>query len=128
MSEATRKAIEAVWRIESPRLIGGLVRLVCDVDLAEDLAQEAMVTALEDWRDAGIPDNPGAWLMSTAKNRAIDHLRHDQLVQRKHEAVEKPTAFAPRFEVDEDVGDDLLRLIFISCHPVLSTEARVALT
>jgi len=128
MGEATRKAIEAVWRIESPRLIGGLVRLVRDVDLAEDLAQEALVAALEHWREGGIPDNPGAWLMATAKNRAIDHLRRNQMVQRKHAAVEEPAASAPRLEVDEDVGDDLLRLILISCHPVLSTEARVALT
>src|SRR5215813_2371811 len=128
MREATRKAIEAVWRIESPRLIGGLVRLVRDVDLAEDLAQEALVAALEHWREGDIPDNPGAWLMATAKNRAIDHLRRTQMMQRKHEAVDEPAASAPRLEVDEDVGDDLLRLILISCHPVLSTEARVALT
>src|SRR5262245_49241578 len=128
MGEATRKAIEAVWRIESPRLIGGLVRLVRDVDLAEDLAQEALVAALEHWREGDIPDNPGAWLMATAKNRAIDHLRRTQMMQRKHEAVDEPATSAPRLEVDEDVGDDLLRLILISCHPVLSTEARVALT
>src|SRR5262245_48729767 len=128
MGEATRKAIEAVWRIESPRLIGGLVRLVRDVDLAEDLAQEALVAALEHWREGDIPDNPGAWLMATAKNRAIDHLRRTQMMQRKHEAVGEPADSSPRLEVDENVGDDLLRLILISCHPVLSTEARVVLT
>jgi len=128
MEEATRKAIEAVWRIESPRLIGGLVRLVRDVDLAEDLAQETLVAALVHWRGAGIPDNPGAWLTVTAKNRAIDHLRRNQMLQRNHEAVEEPAAFVPRLEVDEDVGDDLLRLILIACHLVLSTESRVALT
>jgi RNA polymerase sigma factor (sigma-70 family) len=123
----TQQAIEAVWRIESPRLIGGLVRVVRDVDLAEDLAQEALVSALEHWPETGIPDNPGAWLMATAKNRAIDQLRRHQMVERKHDGLE-PTATTVQPEPDEDVGDDLLRLILISCHPVLSTEARVALT
>ncbi len=129
---ATREAIEAVWRIESARLLGGLVRVTRDVDLAEDLAQEALLTALERWPATGIPDNPGAWLMATAKNRAIDHLRRRQMLDRKHRAIEKatPPPTAPDLEaaIDDNVGDDLLRLILIACHPVLSTEARVALT
>ncbi len=128
---ATRKAIEAVWRIESARLISGLMRLVRDVGLAEDVAQEALVTALERWPKLGIPDNPGAWLMATARNRAIDQLRRRQRLQQKHELLgsEAPEA-APELEasIDEDVGDDLLRLVLIACHPVLSTDARVALT
>lgn len=128
---ATRKAIEAVWRIESARLIGGLMRLVRDVGLAEDVAQEALVTALERWPTLGIPDNPGAWLMATARNRAIDQLRRRQLLQQKHEFLGTEASEAlPALEaaIDENVGDDLLRLVLISCHPVLSTEARVALT
>ena len=132
---ATRKTIEAVWRIESARLIGGLVRLVRDVGLAEDLAQEALVTALERWPETGVPDNPGAWLMATAKNRAIDQLRRDQMLARKQGALEDEASVAgvartPAIEaaLDEDVGDDLLRLILIACHPVLSTDARAALT
>ncbi|HEX4461997.1 MAG TPA: RNA polymerase sigma factor [Polyangia bacterium] len=130
----TRKAIEAVWRIESARLIGGLVRVVRDVGAAEDLAQEALVTALERWPETGIPDNPGAWLMATAKNRAIDQLRRRQLVERKHEdlaadaTTTATTANDREAALDEDVGDDLLRLVLIACHPVLSKEARVALT
>ena len=131
----TRKAIEAVWRIEAAQLIGGLVRVVRDVGLAEDLAQEALVTALERWPETGIPDNPGAWLMATAKNRAIDQLRRHQMLERKHGALEDEAlavspATAPDLEaaIDEDVGDDLLRLVLIACHPVLSTEGRVALT
>jgi RNA polymerase sigma factor (sigma-70 family) len=125
--EATRKAIEAVWRIESARLIGGLVRMVRDVGLAEDLAQEALVTALERWPQSGIPDNPGAWLMATAKNRAIDRLRHQKLAARKHEELGREVE--ERVELDDDdVGDDVLRLMLIACHPVLTTEARVALT
>ncbi len=136
MAEATtRKAIEAVWRIESARLIGGLVRVARDVGLAEDLAQEALVTALERWPETGIPDNPGAWLMATAKNRAIDQLRRHQMLERTQGALEgeaqaEAPPKAPDIEaaLDEDVGDDLLRLVLISCHPVLSTEARVALT
>jgi RNA polymerase sigma-70 factor, ECF subfamily len=134
MAEATRKAIEAVWRIESARLIGGLLRMVRDVGIAEDLAQEALVTAIERWAETGIPENPGAWLMATAKNRAIDQIRRRQMVDRKHSAIEDGAlhgaAMAPEIEtaIDEDVGDDLLRLILIACHPVLSTEARVALT
>ncbi|HET6613129.1 MAG TPA: RNA polymerase sigma factor [Kofleriaceae bacterium] len=129
---ATHKAIEAVFRIESGRLIGGLVRLVHDVGLAEDLAQEALVTALERWPEMGVPDNPGAWLMAAAKNRAIDQLRRHQLVAKKHEAIkdESPPPGTPDLAaaLDEDVGDDLLRLILIACHPILATEARVALT
>jgi RNA polymerase sigma factor (sigma-70 family) len=130
---ATRRSIEAVWRIESARLIGGLVRLVRDVDLAEDLAQEALVTALEKWPETGIPENPGAWLMTTARNRALDQLRRRQMLERKHDAIEDDAAIAaptPDVEgaIDDDLGDDLLRLVLIACHPVLSTEARVALT
>ena len=133
-ADVTRKAIDAVWRIESARLIGGLVRVVRDVGVAEDLAQEALVTALERWPTMGIPDNPGAWLMAAAKNRAIDRLRRHEMAVRKHDAIEHDAAVAaargPDFEtaLDEDVGDDLLRLILIACHPVLSTEARSALT
>ena len=135
MSEAaTRGAIEAVWRIESARLLGGLVRVVRDVGLAEDLAQEALITALERWPETGIPENPGAWLMATAKNRAIDQLRRKQMLDRTHEdiatdAVARPPT-RPDLEtaIDENVGDDLLRLVLVSCHPVLSTDARVSLT
>jgi RNA polymerase sigma-70 factor (ECF subfamily) len=131
---ATRRAIEAVWRIESARLIGPLVRLVRDLGAAEDLAQEAFMTAMERWPTTGIPENPGAWLMAAAKNRAIDHLRRRQMQGRKHEEIEEVSSGlpAPRPDletaVDENVGDDLLRLVLIACHPVLSTEARVALT
>jgi RNA polymerase sigma factor (sigma-70 family) len=129
---ATRQAVDAVWRIESARLIGGLVRMVRDVGMAEDLAQEALVAALERWPEAGIPDNPGAWLMATAKNRALDQLRRRQMLERKHEEIgaEAEPAVAPDLDaaLDEDVGDDVLRLILIACHPVLSTEARTALT
>lgn len=133
--ETTRKSIEAVWRMESARLIGSLVRVVRDVGLAEDLAQEALVTALERWPQTGIPDNAGAWLMATAKNRAIDQLRQHLMRERKHAAIEdNPSIVAPcrapdiEAALDEDVGDDLLRLVLIACHPVLSAEARVALT
>ncbi len=126
------RAVEAVWRIESARLIGGLVRLVRDVDLAEDLAQEALLAALESWPGSGIPDNPGAWLMATAKNRALDQLRRRQRLERKHDAIGADTASwaAPvdAASLDDDVGDDVLRLILIACHPVLSAEARTALT
>jgi RNA polymerase sigma factor (sigma-70 family) len=132
---ATRAAIEAVWRIESARLIGGLVRMVRDVGLAEDLAQDALVTALERWPDTGIPENPGAWLMTTAKNRAIDLLRRRHMLERKHGELGARGPGAASLAragieavIDEDVGDDLLRLVLIACHPVLSTEARVALT
>ena len=131
---APHEAIEVVWRIESARLIGGLVRMVRDVGLAEDLAQEALVAALERWPETGIPDNPGAWLMATAKNRAIDQLRHDRMAARKREVFEgEASGSAPstpdvEAALDEDVGDDLLRLLLIACHPVLSTDARAALT
>jgi RNA polymerase sigma factor (sigma-70 family) len=131
----THRAIDAVWRIESAKLIAGLARIVRDVGLAEDLAQEALVAALERWPEAGVPDNPGAWLMATAKNRAIDALRRSKRLERKHEELgreleaKQQVAVADlEAAVDDDIGDDLLRLMFISCHPVLSTEARVALT
>jgi RNA polymerase sigma-70 factor (ECF subfamily) len=129
------RAIEAVWRIESARIIAGLARMVRDVGLAEELAQEALVAALESWPASGVPDNPGAWLMAAAKNRALDHFRRNKLLERKHEElgreleIEQEMASA-EFDaaLDDDIGDDLLRLMFIACHPVLSTEARVALT
>src|SRR6202035_3134004 len=132
----THRAIDAVWRIESARLIAGLARIVRDVGLAEDLAQDALVAALEQWPQSGVPDNPGAWLMGTAKHRAIDLLRRMTVLERKHgELARRLDAHgdhsAPELEavIDEDeVGDDLLRLVFTTCHPVLSTEARVALT
>ena len=131
----THRAIDAVWRIESARIIAGLTRIVRDVGLAEELAQDALVAALEQWPQSGIPDNPGAWLMATAKHRAIDNFRRNKLLERKHEELgrelktQQETAVV-NFEIaqDDDIGDDLLRLVFISCHPVLSTEARVALT
>jgi RNA polymerase sigma-70 factor (ECF subfamily) len=131
----THRAIDAVWRIEQARLIAGLARMVRDVGLAEELAQDALVAALERWPVTGIPDNPGAWLMATAKHRAIDRLRRSKLFERKHEELgreieaEQEMA-APDLDaaIDDDIGDDLLRLVFTSCHPVLSTEARVALT
>jgi RNA polymerase sigma-70 factor (ECF subfamily) len=128
-------AINAVFRIESAKLIAGLARLVRDVGLAEELAQDALVTALERWPETGVPDNPGAWLMATAKNRALDQLRQRKLAVRKHAELGRDVdarqeAGADQIEdaVDDDIGDDLLRLVFTSCHPVLSTEARVALT
>src|SRR5205823_7352055 len=127
----THRTIDAVWRIESPRLIAGLARIVRDVGLAEDLAHDALVAALEQWPAAGVPQNPGAWLMATAKHRAIDLVRRNKRLERKHEQLGReleagqPDA-AP--DLDDDVGDDLLRLIFTACHPVLSPEARVALT
>src|ERR671922_362970 len=130
----THRAIEAVWRIESARLIAGLTRIVRDVGVAEDLAQDALVIALERWPQTGIPNNPGAWLMATAKHRAIDRLRRIKLSERKHEELGREfEAQQEKAVVDldaalDDVGDDLLRLILISCHPVLSPEARVALT
>src|SRR5262245_56323007 len=130
----TQRAIEAVWRIESARHIAGLARMVRDVGLAEELAQDALVAALERWPESGIPDNPGAWLMATAKHRAIDVLRRGKRVERKHEEIghelEVKERTTPDLEaaIDDDVGDDLLRLLFTACHPVLSFEARVALT
>ncbi|MCB1742155.1 MAG: RNA polymerase sigma factor [Gammaproteobacteria bacterium] len=133
VADAARSAIETVWRIEAPRLIGGLVRIVRDLDLAEELAQEALVAALERWPTSGIPDNPGAWLMTTARHRAIDELRRRARVDRKHDELgaQLPTSTTPDLAAaidDGAVGDDVLRLMLIACHPVLSAEARVALT
>ncbi|MEC4020630.1 RNA polymerase sigma factor [Streptomyces sp. H27-D2] len=134
----THRAIDAVWRIESARLIAGLVRIVRDVGVAEELAQDALVIALEKWPESGVPDNPGAWLMATAKHRAIDLLRRNERFARKLEVLGheleldggQQVAGGPDFEavLDGDIEDDLLRLVFTACHPVLSTEARVALT
>ena len=130
----THRAIDAVWRIESAKLIAGLARIVRDVGLAEELAQDALVAALEQWPASGVPDNPGAWLMATAKHRAIDLIRRSKRLERKHEEIarelEAQEMAVPDLNtaLDDDVGDDLLRLVFIACHPVLSTEARVALT
>ena len=130
----THRTIDAVWRIESARLIAGLARIVRDVGLAEEFAQDALVAALEQWPEAGVPENPGAWLMATAKHRAIDLLRRRSMHERKHEELGRELQAremeVPDFdtELDDEIGDDLLRLMFISCHPVLSTEARVALT
>jgi RNA polymerase sigma-70 factor (ECF subfamily) len=122
-------AIEAVWRVEAPRLIGGLIRFVRDVDRAEDLAQDALLVALERWPSTGIPNNPGAWLMTTAKNRAVDQSRRQVMIERKHDALkDQAEALAPAFELAEPVQDDVLRLILIASHPLLSREARVALT
>jgi RNA polymerase sigma factor (sigma-70 family) len=131
----THRAIDAVFRIERARLIAGLARVVRDVGLAEELAQDALVAALEQWPRSGIPDRPGAWLMTAAKNRAIDRLRRARLIERKHREIGHQQAVdgegaVPDLEtaLDDDIGDDLLRLMFTACHPVLSTEARVALT
>ena len=130
----THRAIEAVWRIESARVIAGLTRIVRDVGVAEELAQDALVAALEKWPESGIPENPGAWLMATAKHRAIDYLRHGTLIDQKHEYLGREMAEREKqvpdlaAAMDDNIGDDLLRLVFIACHPVLSTEARVALT
>jgi RNA polymerase sigma factor (sigma-70 family) len=135
MAPDTHRAIDAVWRIESAKLIAGLARIVRNVGLAEDLAQDALVAALQQWPESGIPDNPGAWLMATAKHHAIDLIRRNILLERKTEElgheleVQQEMAEADLdAAIDDDMGDDLLRLMFISCHPVLSTEARVALT
>ncbi len=134
-SSATHRAIDAVFRIESARLIAGLARIVRDVGLAEELAQDALVAALVRWPESGVPDNPGAWLMAAAKHRAIDELRRRTLLERKHEelgrehdARQEAAAVDLDAGIDDDIGDDLLRLIFTACHPILSTEARVALT
>ena len=131
----THRAIDAVWRIESARLIAGLTRMLRDVGLAEELAQDALVVALEQWPTSGVPDNPGAWLMTTAKRRAIDRLRRSKLLERKHvelmhelEAMQEHAVSKVEAALDDPIGDDLLRLMFIACHPVLSVEARVALT
>ena len=128
------RTIDAVWRIESARIVAAVARIVRDVGLAEEMAQEALVTALERWPDTGVPDNPGAWLMTAGKNRAIDLLRRRKMQERKHQEigheVEEVESRVPDLAaaIDDPVGDDLLRLVFIACHPVLSTEARVALT
>jgi len=131
----THRAIDAVWRIESAKLIAGLARITRDVGVAEELAQDALVAALEQWPQSGIPEKPAAWLMATAKHRAIDQLRRRALLDRKHEELgreidARQELAVADFEtaIDDDIGDDLLRLIFTACHPVLSTEARVALT
>jgi RNA polymerase sigma factor (sigma-70 family) len=130
----THRAIEAVWRIESARVIAGLTRIVRDVGVAEELAQDALVAALEQWPESGIPRNPGAWLMATAKHRAIDYFRRTALIDRKHEILARELADREgevpdlAAAMDASVGDELLRLVFIAFHPVLSTEARVALT
>ncbi len=131
----THRVIDAVWKIESARLIAGLARIVRDVGLAEELAQDALVVALERWPESGIPDNPGAWLMATAKHRAIDLFRRNKLLDRKHaelarELKTQQDLAVANFDIPwgHEISDDLLRLVFVSCHPVLSTEARVALT
>jgi RNA polymerase sigma factor (sigma-70 family) len=133
----THRAINAVWKIESPKLIAALSRIVRDVGLAEELAQDALVAALEQWPESGVPENPGAWLMATAKHRALNALRRGKMLDRKHQELGHELEAEARLErvekeledvIDDDVGDDLLRLIFTSCHPVLSVEARVALT
>src|SRR5947207_2629972 len=144
LKQPVAEAIDAVWRIESARLIAGLARVVGDIGVAEDLAQDALVAALEQWPQSGVPDNPGAWLMAAAKHRAIDHFRRNTLLEHKHEelgrenVIQKIGAREVRAgedqmkdleaAFDDDVGDDLLRLMFVACHPVLSTDARVALT
>ncbi len=144
LATEAHRTIDAVWRIESPRLIAGLARIVRDVGVAEDLAQDALVAALEQWPESGLPDNPGAWLMATAKHRAIDYFRRNQRLERKHEEIGREgvvqkigtrevQAGEDQIEaldaaLDDHIGDDLLRLVFVACHPVLSTEARVALT
>src|SRR3979409_1671744 len=135
MASDAHPAIDAVWRIESAKLIAGLARIVRDVGLAEELAHDALVAALEQWPESGVPDKPGAWLMATAKHRAIDLLRRNKLLERKHETLGHELEAQQEMAVpdldavlDDHVGDDLLRLVFIACHPVLSTEARVALT
>jgi RNA polymerase sigma factor (sigma-70 family) len=129
----TNRAIEAVWRVEAPRLIAGLTRLVRDVGVAEELAQDALVAALEQWPAEGVPRNPGAWLMTTAKRRAIDQIRRNETFKRKVEEVgreleESTPDIGAMVAEDDGIGDDLLRLVFVACHPVLSTEARAALT
>jgi len=131
---STHTAIDAVWRIESARIIASLARIVRDVGLAEELAQDALVAALQQWPESGIPDNPSAWLMAAAKHRAIDMFRRNKRLERKHQELgrelQAQEMAVPDFNaaLDDDIGDDLLRLVFISCHPVLSTEGRVALT
>ncbi|WP_332815952.1 RNA polymerase sigma factor [Ramlibacter sp.] len=139
MHSSTHDAIAAVWRIESAKVVATVARMVRDVAVAEELAQEALVAALERWPRDGLPDRPGAWLMATAKNRALDHLRHQQMLARKHEELGRDleaqeALIVPDFTDaldavrQDEIGDDLLRLMFTACHPVLPTEARVALT
>ena len=134
ISSDAHRAIDAVWRIESARLIAGLARMVRDVGLAEELAQDALVAALERWPESGVPDNPGAWLMATAKHRAIDRLRRLEMARRKHEQLGRELEVEERrtpdyaAAADDDIEDDLLSLIFTACHPVLPTDSRVALT
>ena len=129
-----RRTIEAVWRIESARVIAGLTRLTRDVGLAEDLAQEALLAALEQWPQSGVPENPGAWLTATAKRRAIDLFRRNAVAERKHQDLARDLATLEQTvpdlnsNLDDPIGDDLLRLVFISCHPILPTESRTALT
>ncbi|HET6436321.1 MAG TPA: RNA polymerase sigma factor [Xanthomonadaceae bacterium] len=134
MTGDVARTVEAVWRLESARVVGGLTRMLRDVGLAEELAQDALLAALETWPRSGVPDNPGAWLMTTAKRRAIDRLRHHQLQARKHEQIaadgelQQALDDGPEAAADDHVGDDVLRLVFIACHPLLSTDAQVALT
>jgi RNA polymerase sigma factor (sigma-70 family) len=133
MSADTHRTIDAVWRIESPRIIASIARIVRDLGLAEELAQDALVAGLEQWPASGIPDNPGAWLTAAAKHRAIDHFRRNQRIERKHEELRyqhERRQNVPEYDsaLDDEFGDDLLRLVFTACHPVLSAEARVALT
>ncbi|MDO9383523.1 MAG: RNA polymerase sigma factor [Hyphomicrobiaceae bacterium] len=135
MATDIHRTIDTVWRMEQPKLIASVTRIVRDVGLAEELAQDALVTALQQWPKSGVPDKPAAWLMTTAKNRAIDHIRRNKLLQRKHEEIGRDLEIDQKLNVpdldealDDDVGDDLLRLVFTSCHPVLSMEARVAMT
>src|SRR5690348_2650545 len=120
-------AIETVWRIESARLIAGLARFTGDVSLAEDLAQDALLAALDRWPESGVPDNPGAWLMQAAKRKGIDGFRRAQMIDRKHAGIE-PGVVTQDQDLDDEIGDELLGLVFMTCHPVLSLEARVALT
>ena len=130
----THRTIDAIWRIESARVVAGLTRLVRDISLAEDLAQDALVAALEEWPKSGVPENPGAWLMTAAKRRAIDHRRREDVAERTHEAIRRREAEARRRAGeadppdDADLGDDVLRLVFMTCHPILPPESRVALT
>jgi RNA polymerase sigma factor (sigma-70 family) len=134
MATDTHRTIDAVWRIESARLVASLTRIVGDVGQAEDLAQDALVAALERWPEAGVPDNPGAWLMATARHRAIDGFRRGKLLDRKHDQIARQVDAVQRTmpdydaALDDDIGDDLLRLVFTACHPVLPTDARIALT
>ena len=128
MSSVTEETVKAVWRIESARLLGGLVRFTRNVDLAEDLAQEALLAALQTWPETGTPDNPGAWLMTTAKNRAVDAARRARMMHEKHADLVQESSPYAQDSADSSVGDDVLRLILIACHPVVPKDGRVALT